>query len=76
MSAGNHAGADLYLDANIANELLTVAEAAAMLRISMAGMRRLQQRRLIPFIKVGGSVRFAKCDLVAYLRKRRVEAIG
>jgi len=76
MSAGDVASAVLYLDINSADDLLTVAESAALLRISMAGMRRLQQRRLVPFIKVGGSVRFAKCDLIAYLRKRRVDAIG
>lgn len=57
-------------------ELLTVAEVAKLLRISLTSVRRLQQGRHIPFLKVGGSVRFAKADLVSYLEKMRVEAIG
>ena len=56
-------------------ELVTVAEAAAFLKISKTGIRRLQQARQLPFIKVGGSVRFAKRDLAAYLAKHRVEAL-
>jgi excisionase family DNA binding protein len=57
-------------------ELLTIAEVARILKISASGVRRLQQSRLIPFIKVGGSVRFTKIDLVSYLEKHRVEAVG
>lgn len=57
-------------------ELLTIAEVAEMLKISTSGVRRLQQGRRIPFLKVGGSVRFAKGDIVSYLAKNRVEAIG
>ncbi len=56
-------------------ELLTADEAAKYLRISMTGVRRLQQARHLPFFKVGGSLRFAKSDLLAYLQKRRVEPI-
>ena len=56
-------------------ELVTVAEAAAILTISISGVRRLQQKRQLPFIKVGGSIRFAKSDLVCYVEKRRVEPI-
>ena len=53
-------------------ELFTVSEAAALLRISASGVRRLQQQRHLSFIKVGGSVRFAKSDLSAYLTRQRV----
>ena len=56
-------------------ELLTVAETAAFLRISKSGVRRLQQARQLPFIKIGGSVRFAKRDLLAYLARQRVGPI-
>jgi excisionase family DNA binding protein len=56
-------------------ELLTVAEAATTLRISKSGIRRLQHGRQLPFIKVGGSVRFAKHDLITYLAKNRVRAL-
>jgi excisionase family DNA binding protein len=56
-------------------ELLTIAEVAALLKISKAGVRRLQQRRRIPFLKIGGSVRFTKKDVQAYLQRIRVESI-
>lgn len=56
-------------------ELWTLAEVADFLRISVPSARRLQQGRRIPFIKVGGSVRFSKEDVRAYLAKRRVEAV-
>lgn len=55
--------------------LLTIIEVAKFLKISPTGVRRLQQQRLIPFLKVGGSVRFLKEDIVSYLKKRRVKAI-
>lgn len=55
--------------------LMTVAEAATFLTISKSGLRRLQQARQLPFIKVGGSVRFAHRDLLAYLAARRVEPL-
>ena len=57
-------------------ELLTPREAAGFLRISASGIRRLQQGRHLPFFKVGGSVRFAKDDLLSYLARQRVEPIG
>lgn len=56
--------------------LLTIAEVAEFLKISESTVRRLQQQRFIPFFKVGGTVRFAKDDLMLYLKKKRVEAIG
>jgi excisionase family DNA binding protein len=60
-------------DPNI--ELLTVPEVAELLRVSISGVRRLQRRRLIPFFKVGGGVRFTKSDILSYLQKQRVEPI-
>jgi excisionase family DNA binding protein len=62
-------------DANDNVELLTIPEVAEMVKISVTGVRRLQQGRHIPFIKVGGSVRFAKADVLSYLAKNRIEAI-
>jgi excisionase family DNA binding protein len=41
-------------------DLLTIPEAAELLKISVSGMRRLQQRRRIPFTKIGSSIRFAR----------------
>lgn len=57
-------------------ELLTIDEAAEILRISASGMRRLQHGRSIPFFKVGGAIRFATHDLVSYLARQRVGPIG
>jgi len=56
-------------------ELLTISEVAKWLKVSVSGIRRLQQGRQLPFIKIGGSIRFAKSDLVAYLEKMRVRPI-
>jgi len=56
-------------------ELLTIAEVAEILKISATGVRRLQQGRHISFLKVGGSVRFTKGDILSYLEKRRVESV-
>jgi excisionase family DNA binding protein len=53
-------------------ELLTIAEAARLLNISVPSVRRLQQQRHIPFFKVRGCIRFEKSDIVAYLQKQRV----
>jgi len=65
----------MSIDFDPAIELLTIAEVAQLLTISIPSVRRLQQRRLIPFIKVGGSVRFTKSDIIAYLNKRRIGMI-
>jgi excisionase family DNA binding protein len=56
-------------------DLLTIAEVAKLLKISLQGVRRLQTGRHIPFLKVGGSIRFAKGDLMDYLEKCRVKAV-
>ena len=64
------------IDSDRTIELLTVSETAEFLKISTSGVRRLQTQRCIPFVKVGGSVRFTKGDIIAYVTKNRVEAIG
>jgi len=56
-------------------ELLTIPEVAELLKISVPTVRRLQQRRLIPFFKVGGSIRLTRGDVLSYLMTNRVEAI-
>ena len=56
-------------------DLRTIPEVARLLKISIPGVRRLQQGRHIPFHKVGGSVRFAIRDILDYLQKHRVIAI-
>lgn len=57
-------------------DLLDVAQAAALLKVSTSSVRRLQTRRKLAFIKVGGCVRFTKEDISAYIQKHRVELIG
>jgi excisionase family DNA binding protein len=56
-------------------ELLTVKEVAKLLRLSEPGVRDLQSGRHLPFIKVGGAVRFEKRDIIEYLKRRKVDAI-
>ena len=50
-------------------ELLTIKEVAQLLKVSPVSVRRLQYGRHVPFIKVGGSVRFNRRDIVEYLKK-------
>jgi excisionase family DNA binding protein len=56
-------------------DLLTVKEVAVLLRLSVPGVRDLQARRHLPFIKVGGALRFEKCDIIEYLKRRKVAAM-
>lgn len=63
------------IDSSQVVELLTVAEVAGLLKVSVPTVRRLQQQRRLPFIKVGRGVRFAKSDVAAYVERRRVESI-
>jgi excisionase family DNA binding protein len=65
----------MSIDPGSSVELLTILEVAKLLRISASGVRRLQQARQLPFIKVGGSVRFSRRDIVSYLEMRRVGLI-
>lgn len=57
-------------------ELLAISEAAKLLTVSIPTLRRLQQQRDIPFVKIGGSVRFDKRDLVSYVERNRIDPIG
>jgi excisionase family DNA binding protein len=65
----------MSIDADPSLGLLTIIEVAKLLRISVSSVRRLQQRRQIPFVKIGGCIRFSKDDLSAYLATRRVQSI-
>lgn len=61
--------------ADSAADLYTAVEVAKLLKVCLATVRRLQQRRELPFVKVGDSVRFSKSDILAYLERNRVDAI-
>lgn len=65
----------MSIDADPTLGLLTILEAADLLKISVPTLRRLQRQRQIPFIKVGGSVRFSTGDIASYLQRRRVSSI-
>jgi excisionase family DNA binding protein len=56
-------------------ELLTIVEAAQLMKVSVTSVRRLQRARRLPFTKVGGSVRFFKEDILYYLTERRLDSI-
>jgi excisionase family DNA binding protein len=56
-------------------ELMTIKEVAEFLKVSVSMVRRLQQGRKIAFIKVGGSIRFNKPDVVQYLRQQTIKII-
>ncbi|MGY4197848.1 helix-turn-helix domain-containing protein [Bradyrhizobium sp. USDA 4520] len=56
-------------------ELLTAKEVAKLLQLSESKVRDLQSTRHLPFIKVGGAVRFEKRDIVEYLKRRKVAAM-
>ncbi len=56
-------------------ELLTIAEVAEFLKLSIPTIRRLQQQRHIAFVKVGGRIRFTKSDIMSYLETRRVSSV-
>jgi excisionase family DNA binding protein len=64
------------IGSNSTIELLTLSEVAKILRVSPSGVRRLQRARQLPFIKIGGSLRFSKDDVGAFVQRQRVESIG
>jgi excisionase family DNA binding protein len=66
----------MSIDAVSPSGLLTIPEVAELLKLSVSTVRRLQRQRKIPFVKVGGSIRFIEKDLAAYLERRRVGTIG
>jgi excisionase family DNA binding protein len=66
----------MSIDADPIEGLLTIPDVAALLKVSTATVRRLQQQRKLPFVKVGGSIRFERSDISSYVTARRVRAIG
>jgi excisionase family DNA binding protein len=65
----------MSIEADTSLALFTISDVAELLKVSVRTVRRLQQQRKIPFVKVGGVVRFARSDLASYLEKRHVRAI-
>jgi excisionase family DNA binding protein len=57
------------------DELLTVRELGAMLKISPASVYRLVERRHLPFYRLPHKLRFRKHDVEEYLATRRVDVL-
>ena len=52
-------------------ELMTIEETAKLLRISQRGVRRMLDNKVIPKIKIVGSVRTDKKDVLSYIESQR-----
>jgi excisionase family DNA binding protein len=57
-------------------ELLTIKNVAAMMQLSDRTVLRLKKSRVIPFIKIGGAVRFRKRDILRVLDRRTVQEVS
>lgn len=67
------------IDSRVTNnlpEILTPEEVMAALKISKATFYRLKNRRAMPFVRVGRSLRFYKSDILAFLEENRSESIN
>ncbi len=60
--------------ASSAPDILTLAELAAMLRVSRATAYRLIETRAVAFLKVGRALRFRRRDVEAYLQRNYKES--
>jgi excisionase family DNA binding protein len=58
-----------------APDLLKKREVTALLRVSLRTLDDWISRQIIPFIKVGGAVRFLRSDVDALIQKHRVARI-
>jgi len=57
-------------------QMLTPGELATLLKISRPSVYRLADKRIIPFHKVGGSLRFSEEDIWSFLEQNRFEPVG
>jgi len=60
------------------SKLLTPQEAAAFLGLSVATLNtwRCTKRYNLPFVKIGGSVRYMEADLQKFVERRTVRIKG
>ncbi|OGL77072.1 hypothetical protein A3E97_01595 [Candidatus Uhrbacteria bacterium RIFCSPHIGHO2_12_FULL_47_12] len=58
------------------DQLLTVEELGAYLKISKSSVYRMIERRLIPFFKIRSGLRFDIADVEKYLLSCRTEAMN
>lgn len=57
------------------NNLITPSELADVFKISKSSVYRLIEKRQIPFLKIGGKLRFTQTDVDKYLNNVRIEPI-
>lgn len=50
------------------DEILTIKEAAALLKISVPTMYQLRAQHKIPYKKIGDSIRFSKLELIKWVQ--------
>ncbi|MAU01491.1 MAG: hypothetical protein CL608_30490 [Anaerolineaceae bacterium] len=56
--------------------ILTVSEAAAYLKLSKSKLYLMVQKKQIPHLKMGKSVRIRECDLLAWIEEQIVQNDG
>lgn len=56
-------------------ELLLLTEVAECLRVSPTTIYRLTEKRELPFVRIGGQLRFLKNDVLAYLAGQRIASV-
>jgi excisionase family DNA binding protein len=54
--------------------LLTVEETAELLRVSQRGVRRMLDKKLVPAIRVMGSIRIDVKDILSYVEKQKTRS--
>ncbi|MDO8659837.1 MAG: helix-turn-helix domain-containing protein [Candidatus Parcubacteria bacterium] len=59
-----------------ADNLITPKELSRLLNISMASIYRLIGKRVFPFYKIGGSLRFSKPEIEKYLDDIRIDPMA
>ncbi len=56
-------------------QLLKPGEVAGLLGIGKSSVYRLADRRILPFFKIGGSIRFSEEDVASLLEQNRFGAV-
>lgn len=63
------------MNGSTVDNLITPKELSNLLKIAPGSIYHLVNRRILPFYKVGGSLRFSKADIDKYLESVRIEPI-
>ena len=63
-------------DSAVEEKLLNPLQASELLGVRPKTIYNLASRRALPFIKIGGSLRFSRRALLEYIEERSVQPIG